>query len=80
VNADHHSTIRVSTRRAPATSPRQPDGTSKREYARVKALKTRLICSIVRWRSAMMKGAAAEMQTRSRYVTTARANAKARTR
>ncbi len=31
VNADHHNTMRVSTRRGPRTSPSQPDGTSKSE-------------------------------------------------
>ena len=31
VNADHHSTIRVSTRRGPRRSPSQPDGTSNSE-------------------------------------------------
>jgi len=31
VKPDHQSTTRVSTRRAPTTSPRQPDGTSKSE-------------------------------------------------
>jgi hypothetical protein len=31
VNADHHSTMRVSTRRGPMTSPSQPEGTSKSE-------------------------------------------------
>ena len=31
VNADHHSTMRVRTRRGPYTSPNHPDGTSKSE-------------------------------------------------
>ena len=31
VNADHQSTIRVSTRRGPVTSPSQPDGISNSE-------------------------------------------------
>ena len=31
VKADHHSTMRVSTRRGPITSPSQPDGTSNSE-------------------------------------------------
>ena len=66
VNADHHNTIRVSTRRGPFTSPSQPDGTSNAEYASVKALKTKLISSAVSDRSRMMNGAAAEMQMRSR--------------
>ena len=66
VNADHQSAIRVSTRRGPYTSPSQPDGISKSEYARVNAPKTRLIWTTVKWSSSMMNGAAAEMQMRSR--------------
>ena len=31
VNADHHTTMRVSTRRGPITSPNQPDGISNSE-------------------------------------------------
>ena len=31
VNADHHNTMRVSTRRGPITSPSHPDGTSNSE-------------------------------------------------
>ena len=66
VKADHHNTIRVSTRRGPFTSPSQPEGTSNSEYASVKALNTTLISSAVSCRSAIMYGAAAEMQMRSR--------------
>ena len=54
VKADHHSTIRVSTRRGPFTSPSQPEGTSNSEYASVNALKTTLISSAVSCRSAIM--------------------------
>jgi hypothetical protein len=43
VKPDHHSTIRVSTRRGPRVSPSHPDGISKSEYASVNALKTTLI-------------------------------------
>src|SRR5215470_6819991 len=39
VNADHHNTMRVNTRRGPLTSPSQPDGTSNSEYASVNAPK-----------------------------------------
>ena len=66
VNADHHKTMRVRTRRGPRVSPSQPDGISKSEYASVNALKTALICTIDKCRSSMMNGAAAEMQMRSR--------------
>ena len=48
VKPDHHSTMRVSTRRGPRVSPSQPDGISKIEYASVNALKTTLISSTVR--------------------------------
>ena len=66
VNADHHNTMRVSTRLGPLTSPIQPDGISNSEYASANALKTTPICTVVRCSSSLMKGAAAEMQTRSR--------------
>ena len=66
VKPDHHSTMRVSTRRGPRLSPSQPDGISNSEYASVKALNTTLICRNVMCRSFMMNGAAAAMQTRSR--------------
>jgi hypothetical protein len=66
VNVDHHSTMRVSTRRGPFTSPSHPDGISNSEYDSVNALNTTLICRTLRCRSSMMYGAAAEMHTRSR--------------
>ncbi len=66
VKADHQRTMRVSTRRGPRTSPSQPEGISNSEYASVNALNTALICSTERCSSAMIAGAAAEMQTRSR--------------
>ena len=66
VKPDHHSTMRVSTRRGPRTSPSQPEGISNSEYASVNALKTTLIWRTERCRSSMMNGAAAEMQMRSR--------------
>ena len=71
--------MRVSTRRGPMTSPSQPEGISKSEYASANALNTLPICSVVRSRSLVMNGAAAEMQTRSRYVMTASRKANAST-
>src|SRR4051794_8783308 len=44
VKSDHHVAIRVITPRLPNRSPQCPVGTSNRQYASVKALKTRLIC------------------------------------
>jgi hypothetical protein len=66
VNADHQSTIRVSTRRGPRTSPSHPEGTSKIEYASANALKTAPIWSTEMCKSFTMAGAAAETHTRSR--------------
>ncbi len=80
VKADHHNTMRVSTRRGPTTSPSHPDGISNTEYASVNTLNTRLIWTRVSPRSSMMNGAAVEMQMRSRYVTIERKNAIRRTR
>src|SRR6185369_4540279 len=40
VNADHHTTIRVSTRRWPTRSPEAPDGISNIPYASAKAPRT----------------------------------------
>ena len=54
VNADHQSTIRVSTLRGPFTSPSHPDGISKSEYESVNALNTTLIWRTLRCRSSMM--------------------------
>jgi hypothetical protein len=66
VKIDHHKTILVSTRRVPVRSPHKPVGISKAAYASVKALKTKLICSVVKERSRIICGATIEMQTRSR--------------
>ena len=40
VKIDHHTTIRISTLRAPIQSPRKPLGTSNSAYAQAKAAKT----------------------------------------
>src|SRR5256885_12490151 len=53
------------------TSASHPDGISNTAYDRANALSTRAICAFVRCSSSEMYGAAAEMQTRSRYVMTA---------
>ena len=71
VNADHQTTIRVSTFRGPMTSASHPEGISNSAYDSANALSTRAICAVVRWSSSVIYGAAAEMQTRSRYVMTA---------
>ena len=65
VKKDHHTTIRISTVRAPKRSPRYPLGISNRAYARTNAEKTYPICSLLNPRSREMSGAACEMQTRS---------------
>jgi hypothetical protein len=43
VNVDQQTTMRASTRRVPPRSPHHPVGISKMPYARVNALKTKLI-------------------------------------
>src|SRR5438045_1642285 len=65
VNADHHNTIRVSTRRGPIQSPIQPPGISNSEYASVNAPKITPIRDFEKPKSADMTGAACEMHTRS---------------
>src|ERR1039458_5559265 len=79
VKNDHHRTMRVRTRRGPIQSPRKPPGISNNAYPRLKAVKAHPIWMAVRPRSWRMAGAAKEMETRSRYVITARETAKATT-
>src|SRR4051812_7755703 len=71
VKHDHHTTIRVRTRRGPIRSPHQALTTSKAAYATAKTLNTRLISTRLRRKSRAISGARTEMQTRSRYVTAA---------
>lgn len=68
MNPDHHTTIRVNTRRLPMRSAHQAVGISKQAYARVKALKTYPIWIALSPRSRVIAGASIGMQTRSRYV------------
>src|SRR5262252_9429704 len=65
VKNDHHTTMRISTRRAPITSPIQPPGISHSAYARVNAENIRPVCARENRRSSEIRGAACEMQTRS---------------
>src|SRR6202041_1935710 len=63
VKADHHTTIRVRTRRLPIRSAHQPVGISNSAYAAVNALKTNPIWIVDRRRSRIIAGAVTEMHT-----------------
>src|SRR5262249_16167380 len=68
VKADHQTTMRVSTRRAPMRSPIAPPGISKMAYESVNAPTTQPDSFGEMSKSDCMRGPATEMQTRSRYV------------
>ena len=65
VKKDHHSTIRISTRRGPMRSPSQPPGISKTAYAQPNADSAQPSSIVDRPSSLRMLGAATPMPTRS---------------
>ena len=67
--------MRVSTFLGPIMSPSHPLGISKIAYANVKALKIHPICTALKCKSSRIEVAAVAIHTRSRYVTTDKANA-----
>src|SRR6185312_12700856 len=76
VNADHHSTIRISVLRGPIRSPNHPLGISNAAHAKVKALKIQPIWTVVSPSSDRIAGAEEAMHTRSMNVITDSTQAK----
>ena len=77
VKNDHHTTMRMRTRRGPMRSPIHPPGISNSAYAQANAENTQPICTFDRPRSRLIAGPASEIETRSRYWMIASSIAKA---